>query len=102
MCKLCLKDYQNLKKISTKEIEYNPYLNQEEWKTYQNYYTVLKSPINIDSSKVIKSCKSDFAIKYKNTIFLVVKHGGIPYLYPLTEDNYVLYENTKYTLINFH
>jgi hypothetical protein len=55
---MCLLNYNDcLKNNSSNEKNWS-YTNQANWKTYQNYYSTIRSPINIDIdiNKVIKFC----------------------------------------------
>jgi carbonic anhydrase len=100
----CLKEYKKKKYAKTKSTETeNPYLDQEAWKTYPNYYSVLKTPININSKQVIKTCDNNICIKYnKDSLCTVTESEGVPKIYPNLSNNYVIHNDNIYTLINFH
>ena len=100
MCICHLKDCINF--INGDFVVDSPYTNQEEWKKFQNYYSVTKTPININSEKVIETSNNNLKIKYKKSKFKIAKYGGIPISLPLDENNYVIHNNKKYILINFH
>ena len=65
-CELCKKNSIN---------ESWDYKNQEEWKTYQNYYSTIRTPININTSRVIDSCKHKFKINYNNNVDGILQRG---------------------------
>lgn len=78
------------------------YNDQEQWKTYPNFYSTLKLPINIDTSRTISGI-NDIKINYKKSVdgLLAVVKQTI-YFFPSKLDNIIKYKNKDYALINYH
>jgi carbonic anhydrase len=99
---MCISSISDFLSVQTNSNAYDPYTNQEEWKKFQNYYSVTRAPININSKKVIKTKNNNLKIKYTKSKFTIAKYGGIPYAYPIDKKNYVIFNNKKFILINYH
>lgn len=78
------------------------YTDQEEWKTYKDYYNVMRNPININTNKT--SChKNKLKIVYSSnqSCLSIVNDKFVEY--DMNDaSSYVLYENNKYILKQFH
>ena len=78
------------------------YSDQEQWKTYQNYYSVYKTPINIETHN-ISTGTDKLVIKYKKDVKgIVVNDHLTPYFFPNDGNNFVINNGIRYTLINYH
>jgi carbonic anhydrase len=87
---------------NSKELEDWSYDNQEQWKSYPNYYSVFKTPFNIKTSKIVRDC-DDLKIKYNEIVSgKYVLDKSTPYFLPDKSDNYVINNGIVYTLANFH
>jgi carbonic anhydrase len=78
------------------------YNNQSNWKSFRNYYNVNKTPINIDTSKVLFDTNK-ISIHYSNSQKLnsIENAKYIEYVAE-TEDSYIMYNGNKYILDQFH
>lgn len=78
------------------------YDNQHDWTQYKNYYSVNKTPINVNTSVVIKD-NNKISIHYSNKqlVYSIPNNKYIEYVCE-TEDSYLLYNNKKYILDQFH
>ena len=93
--------------ISSKDIEPSwSYKDQSTWTNYPNFYSVSRTPINIETSKVaICNRYKGLNIAYKRNVSGIISsidENDIPIFFPDNNDNYLYYDNRKYTLINFH
>jgi len=87
----------------TKSSDSWSYVNQANWTTYQNFYSTIRTPINILTSKVTEVKEPKIDIHYKNNVpGTLVNEKLTPYFLPKTENNYVLYNSKKYVLKNYH
>ena len=100
---MCLLDYCDcIQNTNTYEEKWS-YSNQEKWKSYQNYYSTIRSPINIERNKVIKSCEKKIKINYNDNIEGILTNKDLtPYFLPKTTDNFVDFMGKKYILSNYH
>lgn len=125
MCLLNFEKFQQNKNILNREKKWT-YENQANWRTYQNYYSTIRTPINIEKDKVIKlgekceKCEKSVIneksiINEKNVInekIVINYNDGVegivtnehltPYFLPKTTDNYISYCDKKYILSNYH
>jgi carbonic anhydrase len=78
------------------------YDNQEQWKTYKNYYSVYKTPININTNNVLTN-SNKISIHYSSTQLTHSEPSNKYVQYNcLDNSSYVIYDGLKYTLIQFH
>lgn len=106
MCILDSKTRKNiayLKKIKEYKNDWN-YTNQEAWKKYQNYHSTLLTPFDIKTNFIIVPNKiNKIEIHYQdNTLGTFCNHNDTPYFITENSDNYILYEDKKFVLINYH
>jgi carbonic anhydrase len=78
------------------------YNNQEQWKTYPNFFSSLKLPINIDTTSTIPG-ENNIRISYQNDVegILTVAKQTI-YFFPTYENNIINYNNKNYVFIGYH
>ena len=78
------------------------YDDQEQWKTYKDYYNVMKTPININTENTVCS-KNKLKIVYSSnqSCLSEVDQNFVKYAMN-DEKSYVLYNNDKYILRQFH
>jgi carbonic anhydrase len=78
------------------------YANQEAWKLYLGYYNPQKTPININTDKIVVK-KIKYKIEYHHNInFKVIKNDHSMYFIPTLLTNHIIYEDKRYNLIQFH
>ena len=78
------------------------YTNQDNWSSFTNFYNALRIPLNINTEKVKKS-KNKLKIVYSKTQSMTsVSDVHFVKYYTNTEDSYIIYENNKYLLRQFH
>ena len=104
MCLLgCVDHLPEKKNINIVSADWS-YDDQESWKQFPNYYSTMKTPINIKTNKVYFK-KNNININYVNNVkgFKVIDHNT-PYFLLEQKDNnnYILYNDDKYKLIQFH
>ena len=78
------------------------YDNQETWKNYRDYYSVYKTPININTSKVLVDT-NQLKINWSSTQ-LTHSEPTTKFVQYTCLDNssYVLYNENRYNLLQFH
>ena len=89
--------------ISSETPEWS-YADQEQWKTYQNYYLTTRTPFNIKENKTING-KNKLKIHYSKEVQGTYKsvHETPAFVVLNTdESNYVMYDGKKFILDNFH
>ena len=78
------------------------YSNQKNWVNYKNFYSVLRSPININTLNVSKD-NNEIKIHYSdNQKTNSLKNDKFTEYKCLTNDSYIMYNNKKYILDQFH
>lgn len=78
------------------------YEDQEQWKLFQNYYSVQRTPFNIKDDKIIDGC-DDLKICYKTKVNGIYNNSHTtPFFNVEGENNYVLNKGKKFILRNFH
>ena len=80
------------------------YDDQEAWKSYQDYYSTIRTPFDIKTNFVVCEKKmKEITINYTdNTSGLYANDHQTPFFLPNNTDNYILYDDKKFVLQNYH
>jgi carbonic anhydrase len=97
----CYTSFKLKRESSEQDSEWN-YTDQEQWKTYKDYYNIMKTPINIQTDKTICS-KNNLKIKYSSLQTCSSEVNDHYVIYKISDDSsFIMYNNNKYILKQFH